>query len=501
MTSRILLTCFILTPAVMVAILLYSIGETPAMRATPIGAGAANTGGANAIGELLAGNRATHNAARDGQAFDQTLEAPRASPRPAAAPSQPEPRLAQPEELPQGFIVIVDDKAKRATEASPIYFASSINGWNPRDEKYRLTPQSDGKWRIALPPKPGGGLIEFKFTRGSWSAEELDENLNTISNRYFPKVDVSRLGPGEQPRIEFIIPAWGDQRAQDPTIKARDPYRVLNVEGTVRRVEVRGGGGGAEDSFRDLLVWLPPGYDDPENAGRAYPVLYMQDGQNLFEKMPGTPAEWAADETATRLINAREMQPIIIVGIPHSGERRRAEYLPVVVSADITPGGDRYVEFLVTQVKPRIDRLFRTLGEPRHTAIGGSSLGAAVALHAVNTRPDVFGSLLAESLPLATWDPAAWENYIRSIKAFPTRAYIGMGGRELGTEPANANRNRRYVEAAIKLDHAFASAGLDRSRRLLIIADDAQHDEVAWAARLPDALRFLFPPSMAEPGK
>lgn len=496
MTSRILLTCFILSPAVMVAILLHSIGETPAMRVTPVGAGAANTGGANAIGELLAGNRATHNAARG------SLELERAAvSRPGTRPTREGSQPIQPEELPQGFIVIVDDKAKRATEASPIYFASSINGWNPRDEKFRLTPQSDGKWRLALPQKPGGGLIEFKFTRGSWSHEELDENLNTISNRYFPKVDASKLAPGEQPRIEFVIPAWGDQRAQDPDLKARDPYRVMNIEGVVRRVEVRGGAGGAEGSFRDLLVWLPPGYDDPENADRSYPVLYMQDGQNLFEKMPGTPAEWAADETATRLIKAREMQPIIIVGVPHSGEHRVTEYLPVPVSGDLTPGGDRYVEFLVTQVKPRVDRLFRTLQDPRNTAVGGASLGAAVALHAVNTRPDVFGVLLAESLPLATWDPAAWDQYIRSIRAFPVRAYIGMGGKELGKDPANTARNRQYVEAAIRLDHAFATAGLDRSRRMLIVGDEAEHNEVAWAARLPDALRFLFPPSMAEPGK
>ncbi len=508
MTSKIWLTAFLLSPAVMVAILLYTIGSPPEMRARPIGAGAGSTGGANAIGELLAGNAATHNAANTEfppetappatspatKLEGQPQSKPGNTPAPAAVPGQP--TMVQPEELPQGFIVIVDDKAKRATEASPIYFASSINGWNPRDEKFKLTAQSDGKWRLILPQKPGGGLIEFKFTRGSWSLEELDANLNTITNRYFPKVDVSKLAPGEQPRVEFVIPAWADQRAADPALKAKDPYRTLTVTGTVKRVQIRGGAGGAEGSFRDALVWLPPGYDAPENAQRTYPVLYLQDGQNLFEKMPGTQGEWGVDETASTLIAAGEAQPVIIVGIPHAEQMRLSEYMPVKALPDVTPGADRYVDFLVKDVMPRIDRLFRVQTGPAHTGIGGSSLGAAVALHAVTTRPDVFGVLLAESLPLATGDAAAWTTYVDSIRAFPSRAYIGIGGHELGRDPANQARNEQYVAASRHLDERLAQAGLDKSRRLLVVDQDAEHNELAWAKRFPDALRFLFPPSM-----
>lgn len=489
MSSKVWLTAFLFMPAIMVAGLLYTIGGPQLMNERPVGAGAGATGGANAIGELLAGNRANHNAA---STFPELPRADRAT-----LDRQPaEPSLVQPEELPQGFVVIVEDKSKRASEASPIYFASSINGWNPRDDKYKLTAQSDGKWRIILPAKPGGGLIEFKFTRGSWTNEELDANLNTITNRYFPKVDISKLAPGEQPRIEFVVPAWGDQRAQDPVLKAKDPYRTLNVTGMVRRLQVRGGAGGAEGLFRDLLVWLPPGYDAPENASVFYPVIYMQDGQNLFETMPGTAGEWGADETATTLITSGETQPFIIVGIPHAESLRIAEYLPVEAIENVRPGADSYVDFLTKEVMPRVNRAFRTKTGPTSTGIGGSSLGAAVALHAVTTRPDVFGILLAESLPLATGNAAAWDSYITSIRAFPSRAYIGIGGHETGSDPKNAERNLRYVTASRKLDDLFAKAGLDRSRRMLKVDDAAEHNESAWAHRLPDALRFLFPPSM-----
>ncbi|MCC6425487.1 MAG: alpha/beta hydrolase [Phycisphaerales bacterium] len=490
MTSRIWLTVFLLSPALMVAAILYSIRSPDPSRGPSIGAGAANTGGANAIGELLAGHKATYNAQAEAQ-------------RESIAGDQPatDRKLAQPEELPQGFIVIVEDKAKRASEASPIYFASSINGWNPRDEKFRLTAQSDGKWRIILPQKSGGGLIEFKLTRGSWALEELDADLKTIPNRYFPKVDISKLQPGEQPRVELVVPAWGDQRAQDPALQAKDPYRHLKVTGTVRRVEVRGGSGGAERMARDCLVWLPPGYDDPQNAARTYPVIYLQDGQNLFEKMPGTPAEWNVDETASKLIAAGEIQPVIIVGIPNSEGTRISEYLPAAALPNVSVAGSRYIEFLTSEVMPRINRLFRVKTAPEHTGIGGASLGAAIALHGINTRPEVFGLLLAESLPLTAGDAAAWDTYISELKAFPTRAFIGIGGHELGKDPANAQKNQALVEASKRFDSLLAKAGLDKSRRLMVIGEEDEHNEIAWSKRLPDALRFLFPPSMSDSAK
>jgi predicted alpha/beta superfamily hydrolase len=495
MTSKVWLTAFLLMPAILVATLMYTIGGPRQMNERPIGAGAGATGGANAIGELLAGNRANHNAASS--TFPELRRADRATLEAQPASSKAgEPTLVQPEELPQGFVVIVEDKSKLASEASPIYFASSINGWNPRDEKYRLTAQSDGKWRIILPAKPGGGLIEFKFTRGSWTNEELDANLSSIANRYFPKVDVSKLTPGEQPRVEFVVPAWGDQRAEDPVLKAKDPYRVLNVTGTVRRLQVRGGAGGAENSFRDLLIWLPPGYDAPENANVSYPVLYMQDGQNLFEKMPGTGGEWGADEAATKLITSGETQPFIIVGIPHSEALRISEYLPVEALDNVKPGADAYVDFVVKDVMPRVARTFRVKSGPTNTGIGGSSLGAAVALHAATTRPDVFGLLLAESLPLATGNASAWDTYITSIRAFPSRAYIGVGGHELGQDEKNKDRNAQYASVSRKLDDLFAKAGLDRAHRMLVVDDAAEHTEGAWAKRLPEALKFLFPQSM-----
>jgi predicted alpha/beta superfamily hydrolase len=504
MVSKVWLTAFLLTPAVLIAILMYTMTGPRLMNERPIGAGAGATGGANAIGELLAGNKATHNAARDASTPTVTTAASDQSAiGSAVSPTQPtEPKLVQPEELPQGFIIIVEDKAKRANDASPIYFAGSINGWNPGDAKFKLTSQSDGKWRFLMPPKPGGGLIEFKFTRGSWSLEELDENLNSIQNRYFPKVDISKLAPGEQPKVEFVIPAWGDMRAADPAIRARDPYRDLQVTGTVRRIQVRGGGGGAEDSFRDAIVWLPPGYDAPANATRAYPVLYLQDGQNAFEKMPETPAEWGVDETASRLIAAGDVTPMIIVAIPHSGERRISEYLPVSGAIDgATPGGDRYLDFVVDEVMPRVQRTFRVKTGPEHTAIGGSSMGAIVALHAVATRPQTFGVLLAESLPLTTGTAEAWRSYLDGMKALPKRAYVGGGGDEYGKDPALDARNKTYVQALQDLDARFAKVGLDKSRRLLVVSPEAEHNEKAWAARFGDALKFLFPPAMDDATK
>jgi enterochelin esterase-like enzyme len=468
---RVALTFFLATPILLLVLILLGIKYLrPAMNAPPVGAGAGDTGGANAIGEYLA-----HGTTR----------------APADAPA---PQMIEPESLPQGFTLIVNDQAGLATPESPIFLAGSINNWNPAEPAFRLSQQSDSKWRISLPKPTVTGRMEFKFTRGSWALEELDDALNPIANRTLPLVDASKLAPGEQPKVEFTIPKWGDQREGVAAAAAADPYRAIQATGGLRRLQVHGGAGSAVGHVRDLLVWLPPGYDDPRNAGRAYPVLYLHDGQNIFEQLPGVPGEWRADETATDLIARGMMEPIIIVGVPHSGTGRNAEYLPIPAIEGIEPQGERHVEWLVHEVMPRVERTFRVQTGPRGTAVGGSSLGAVISLFAASRYPDKFGLVLAESLPLRSGNPAAWDGVLASIQAWPQRIYLGMGGAELGPEPEKAGRNREFVEAARALDARLTELGMGPDRKLLVIEPSAVHNEVAWAKRLPQALSFLFPP-------
>ncbi len=153
---------------------------------------------------------------------------------------------------------------------------------------------------------------------------------------------------------------------------------------------------------RDLTIYLPPGYGEHEDV--RYPVLYMQDGQNLFEPerafIPGQ--HWRLAEAADEAIAARTAQPMIIVGVDHAGPARADEYTPSYDAKKKVGGrADDYARFLLDEVKPAIDSRFRT--DARDTAIGGSSLGGLIALHLGLTNPDVFRAIAALS-PSVWWD-------------------------------------------------------------------------------------------------
>lgn len=399
--------------------------------------------------------------------------------------------MVQPESLAQGFIIVVEDKSKLASNESPIFLASSHNGWNPADQNMKLTRRSDMRWQIVLPKPELDSKMAFKFTRGSWDLVEVNAKFGDVENRLLPLVDASKLGADEKPVIELVVEGWKDQSPTEPAKLALNPYRPIKVSaGTIKRVEVVGGGGFVK--ARDLIVWLPPGYDDAANAKKTYPVLYLQDGQNLFEQLPGLPAEWGADETAAKLIAEKKIEPIIIVGIPNTGAGRMSEYLPVPAYDGVVPRGAEYVDFLVREVKPRIDSAFRTRPDAENTGIGGSSLGGLIALEAATEHPEVFGKVLAESTPLVAKGRMAFSHFAKQ-KNWPKQVYFGMGGKEAGLDPADASKNGEVVASAQAFGELLKGRGFSAATLKVTIDPDAVHNEVAWAKRLPAALEFLFP--------
>lgn len=404
-----------------------------------------------------------------------------------------EPDMVQPELLPQGFVLVVEDMSRQATPDQPIYFASSINGWNPADPNFVLSPRSDTRWQIVIDKIPANTTIAFKVTMGGWDREELDDAGNSIDNRSLPRVDRSKLAPGERPVIEIKVPQFRVPAPLADVVRQSGPYRRLEVTGDVRRLPVQGGAREAEAMTRDLLVWLPPGYDAPENTGRRYPVLYLMDGQNIFEALPGLPGEWGADETATELIEAGEITPLIIVGVPHAGQHRLTEYLPFGSIQGNEGQGPEFVAWMLREVMPRVERAFRVASGPENTGIGGASLGGAISLYAATQHPDVFGRVIVESLPLLPDNGNAARSYLDSVSVWPGKVFVGMGGREVSNNERDAERNAMYRAWAEELDARLAAAGLGADARRLRIDSDANHNELAWAARFPEAVKFLFP--------
>jgi predicted alpha/beta superfamily hydrolase len=236
---------------------------------------------------------------------------------------------------------------------------------------------------------------------------------------------------------------------------------------------------------RDLVVYLPPGYElEPD---RRYPVLYLHDGQNLFEGatafVPGQ--DWHVSDTAEERIRAGRVEALIIVGIYNTGEHRINEYTPTRDRKQ-GAGGDAalYGQMLTRELKPFIDRTYRTLPDPANTGLGGSSLGGLVTLYLGMLHPDTFGKLAVLS-PSVWWDNGVILNLVRMVDPKPRlRIWLDIGTGEGGKHVLNARALRD------ELVKAGWVPGAD-----LIYAEipEAGHSEAAWAERVGPFLEFLFP--------
>jgi enterochelin esterase-like enzyme len=241
---------------------------------------------------------------------------------------------------------------------------------------------------------------------------------------------------------------------------------------------------------RFLRVWLPPGYDDVENEGRHYPVLYLNDGQNLFEAATSfTGIEWQVDETAERLIREGAVPPMVIVGIDNATKDRIREYMPhrSMHPMMLRVQGRHYPDFLMKEVMPFVECNYRVATGPEKTGLGGSSLGGLIALYTAMVRPGIIGRLLLES-------PSLWVSgrqlvrESRSVRDWPERIFLGVGTDEAGSP----ERSRTVVDDVRELAAIMRRAVLSEKRLRLVIRDGAGHNEAAWAERFPEALQFLF---------
>ncbi|HXW93361.1 MAG TPA: alpha/beta hydrolase-fold protein [Terriglobales bacterium] len=241
---------------------------------------------------------------------------------------------------------------------------------------------------------------------------------------------------------------------------------------------------------RMIRVWLPPGYETPDNQSRRYPVLYLNDGQNLFDSATAfNGVDWQVGETTDRLIRQKAIPPIIVVGIDHAQNDRVKEYLPYrsLNPAVLLPQGKHYPVFLASEVMPFVSERYRIAGGPENTGLGGSSLGALISLYTAIERPGMLGRLLLES-PSLFVSKGRILRCSRTLRDWPEKVFLAVGTREAGRE----DKDRQVVEAVRALERIIRGAGSDDERLLVRIDEGATHSERAWAARFPQALEFLF---------
>ena len=243
---------------------------------------------------------------------------------------------------------------------------------------------------------------------------------------------------------------------------------------------------------RDVLVYLPPGYS--RFSRKRYPVLYLHDGQNVFDAATAfAGVEWCVDETAECLIRGDAIEPLIIVAVANMGEDRMHEYAPTPGVIEVTPRRKKrsrglarlYGHFLMDELKPYIDRKYRTKREAEFTGLGGSSLGGLVTLAIGILYPQAFSRLMVMS-PSVWWDDFAIYRLVDSIDQKPKlKIWLDTGTSEPGWEQTRELCTRLVEKGWNPFDDLH-----------YLEANGADHSEAAWAARVDPALRFLFPPRL-----
>ena len=348
--------------------------------------------------------------------------------------------------------------------ADTLFVAGSFNGWNPHSAAYAFTRNAGGTYQISLPPGLGG--VEYKFTRGSWATAELSADKQPLPNR---KADL-----GQAAEIDHEVLAWGEPNAVAAPKKHTATAQVHVLSAAFAMPQL--------GRNRRVLVYLPADYG--RQPHRRYSVLYMHDGQNVFDAATSFSGEWGVDETLDRLrATGQDASGSIVVAIDNDAQHRADEYIPWR-NAEIKAGGQggQYVDFLARTLKPYVDAHYRTRPDAAHTGVAGSSLGGLISVYAALKYPRVFGQVGAFS-------PAFWvcDDSLRAFaKMHPaaptTRFYFVCGPKESETMlPLMAAwRTELRAEGVPAVNISFHAP------------TDGQHSEWFWKREFPAAYRYLF---------
>jgi enterochelin esterase-like enzyme len=393
----------------------------------------------------------------------------------AAGCAKPEPAV----EESRGECCTATIRARVPDGSGTVYLAGSLpelGPWKPD----ALAMDGVGRERVARVTAPEGTAFEYKFTLGSWDREALGPSGTVPPNHRLlidGDVEVTHEVSEFKKDPKEYIADWEGSGVVGRLVYWTDvPSAYL---GPTRHVE----------------IWLPPGYDDQPSA--RYPVLYMHDGQNLFDpRIANTGVDWGVDEAVMRLVGERTIPPIIVVGVWSTAERG-PEYSPWQRAPE-------YARFLIEELVPRVNAEFRTLTGPENTAVAGSSMGGLLSFYLVTHHPDVFGACgcVSTHFPLSEAQVAQYmPGVVRTANADETPYIIrdieaGLrvprGARywfDYGTQGLDAGYGATH-EAVRRwlLEQGLVEGGDFVIRRY----EGADHNEAAWRARLDDALTFLF---------
>lgn len=339
----------------------------------------------------------------------------------------------------------------------PVFVTGTFNGWATKDERFRMNRVAEGRYRYTFTmPLPESDVLEYKYVKGGWEGEELDVDGHPPGNR---RMEVPRG------KVVDVVPQWKTHADwYDP--KFYPDIQILSKHFKVPQLRRR----------RRISVLLPWDY---ETSDRRYPVLYLQDGQNLFED--GAPfGTWGVDKQLAALAQ-RGKGDFIVVAIDHGGKDRIQEYSPYDLPKWGEGLGREYASFLTETLKPYIDDKFRTAPERACTGIGGSSMGGLISIYAGIMFPEVYSKFMVFS-PSLWVSPKVYLEPFRFAQYPETRVYLYAGGKEGAGMLTNARRFKETLEKRSQ----------KRLQIRLEIDPNGHHNEARWGQEFPKAAEWLF---------
>ena len=349
-------------------------------------------------------------------------------------------------------------------EEHNIYVVGNFNQWRVADDGYRMLPVGPGFYQLSLPLENLPEVLEYKYARGNWDHVELGSDGNDRPNRQVQRSlgkAVDRVERWKQDSFSYpnhflpIIEVIGDD---------------INLPENIRT--------------RRIAALLPHDY---YHTDRHYPVLYLQDGQNLFDDYAPY-GNWAVDKRLAQL-QSEGLGDVIIVAIDHAMDKRIVEFTPTTATTQFGKGqGRSYVRFMVEVLKPLIDQKYRTLPGGEHTGIGGSSMGGLISIYAGMMYPEVFQRLMIFS-PSLWVTPNIPFQLVNFDRPYAGRVYLYGGRKESATMVPNLERLKRAIERKAKNHQAEFNLSID---------PNGEHNEARWGQEFPAALTWLFYPDFME---
>ncbi len=341
---------------------------------------------------------------------------------------------------------------------SNIYIAGNFNNWDPGNADFRLTNIGGGQYEITFTPSIN--QLEFKFTRGSWDSVEGTAGGTFIANRQLNY-------PGGQQTVELNIQGWEDNGGGGGNSTAAENVSIISEDFEIPQL----------NRTRRIWIYLPPDY---QASPDSFPVMYMHDGQNLFDQTTSFAGEWEVDESLNSLFENGD-KGIIIVGIDNGGAHRIDEYTPWEHPQYGGGEGDAYVNFIIETLKPYIDAHYKTKADRRHTGIMGSSLGGLISFYAAIKHQDIFGK--AGIFSPSFWFSDEIYNLVENTgKQADMKVYLLAGEQE--STSMVPNLQTMYA--------TLLNSGFNDSEIKIITHPDGQHSEWYWKREFPEAYLWLF---------